>query len=94
MQRLKKRLADSLNIPEAIIKPESTLDDLYWEKRGTPPDSMDIVELMMALELDFEVPEDDLEDIPSNLVFIGNTTVQEIADLIDKKAIGHGTDNK
>jgi acyl carrier protein len=87
--RLQKSLAASLGIPEKIITPESTLDELYWEKRGTPPDSMDIVELMMALEIDFEVPEDDLENIPSSLAFIGNTTVQQMADVIDKKQGDH-----
>ena len=86
--RLRKSLSGALNIREEIIKPESTLDDLYWEKRGTPPDSMDIVELTMRLEIDFEVPEEDLENIPSSLVIIGNTTVQEMVDLIDRKAKG------
>lgn len=86
--RLRKSLSGALNIREEIITPESTLDDLYWEKRGTPPDSMDIVELTMRLEIDFEVPEEDLENIPSSLVIIGNTTVQEMVDLIDRKAKG------
>ncbi|MCW3100896.1 MAG: Phosphopantetheine attachment site [Chthonomonadaceae bacterium] len=86
--RLKKLLAEALNIREEIITRESTLDDLYWEKRGTPPDSMDIVELTMKLEeeLAIEVPEDDLNELPFSLAIIGNTTVQEMADLIDKKA--------
>jgi acyl carrier protein len=86
--RLRKTLSGALNIREEIITPESTLDDLYWEKRGTPPDSMDIVELTMKLEMDFEVPEEDLENIPSSLVIIGNTTVQQMADLIDRQAKG------
>lgn len=88
--RLKKLLSASLNIREEIITPDSTLDDLYWEKRGTPPDSMDIVELTMALEeeIPFEIPEDDIENVPSSLSIIGNTTVQQMADLIDQRTKG------
>ena len=84
--RVQKSLATSLEIPLEIIKPESTLDDLFWEKRGTPPDSMDIVEIMMVLEVDFEIPEDDFDSMSSSFSLIGNTTVRQIAALIDKQA--------
>jgi acyl carrier protein len=86
--RVQKSLAASLDIPKEIIKPETTLDDLFWEKRGTPPDSMDIVELMMALEVDFEISEDDVESMPSSLFIVGDTTVQQIVALIEKKEKG------
>ena len=86
--RVQKSLAASLGIPLEIIAPESTLDDLFWEKRGTPPDSMDIVELMMGLEVDFEIPEDESDSASSSLFLIGNMTVQQIAALIDKQAQG------
>ncbi len=86
-QRLKKVIVASLDIPEELIKPESTLDDLFWEKRGTPPDSMDIVELMMHVEdeIGFEVPEDDLRNL-APYFFDGTTTVQQMLDLINKQA--------
>lgn len=88
--RLQKLLAASLDIPQEIIKPGSTLDDLFWEKRGTPPDSMDIVELMMGIEeeLGFEVPDDEIRNL-SLYLFNGNTTIQQMADLIDKQSKGN-----
>ncbi len=84
--RLKTWLAAEFKIREEIITPESTLDDLYWEKQGTPPDSMDIVELVMAFEADLklELSGAELEDA-SPFVLDGDTTVQQIMDLIDKQ---------
>ena len=82
--RLKKWLAGTLDIREEIITPDSTLDDLFWEKQGTPSDSMDIVEFVMEFDKHFgtELAESDLES-PS-----GSTTIQQIADIIDKETAG------
>lgn len=93
LARLKTWLATSLNIPEDLIKPESTLDDLFWEKRGTPPDSMDVVQLMSEFEADFALSEDDAENLPSSLFVIGNTTVQQMADWIDKQTLKNRPEN-
>jgi acyl carrier protein len=83
--RLKQWLAGTLDIREEIITPQSTLDDLFWEKQGTPPDSMDIVEFVMAFDKQFgtELAESDIES-PS-----GDTTIQQIVEIIDRETAGH-----
>lgn len=60
-QQVKGLISKSLKIPEDTIKPESSfVDDLG-------ADSLDIVELVMALEDEFqiEIPDKDAESIKS-----------------------------
>ncbi len=87
--RLKMWFAAEFSIREEIITPESTLNDLFWEKQGTPPDSMDIVELVMGFEEDFKIELSENEiDSASPFLLEGDSTVQQIVDLIDKKSRG------
>ena len=72
-QRVKKIVAEQLGVNEADIKPESTfVDDLG-------ADSLDTVELVMALEEEFEceIPDEEAEKI---------TTVQQAVDYIKAHA--------
>ena len=58
-QRVKKIVAEQLGVNEADIKPESTfVDDLG-------ADSLDTVELVMALEEEFEIeiPDEDADKL-------------------------------
>jgi acyl carrier protein len=60
-QRVKRIVAEQLGVPEADVKNESTfVDDLG-------ADSLDTVELVMALEEEFEceIPDDEAEKITS-----------------------------
>jgi acyl carrier protein len=60
-QRVKKIVAEQLGVNEADVKPESTfVDDLG-------ADSLDTVELVMALEEEFEceIPDEEAEKITS-----------------------------
>ena len=69
VERVKKIVAEQLGVNEADIKNESSfVDDLG-------ADSLDTVELVMALEEDFEceIPDDQAEKI---------TTVQQAVDYI------------
>ena len=69
-QRVKKIVAEQLGVNEADIKNESSfVDDLG-------ADSLDTVELVMALEEDFEceIPDEDAEKI---------TTVQQAIDYVN-----------
>ena len=69
-QRVKKIVAEQLGVNEADIKPESTfVDDLG-------ADSLDTVELVMALEEEFEceIPDEEAEKI---------TSVQQAIDYIN-----------
>jgi len=69
-QRVKKIVAEQLGVNEAEIKNESSfLDDLG-------ADSLDMVELVMALEDEFEteIPDEEAEKI---------TTVQQAVDYIN-----------
>jgi acyl carrier protein len=71
-QRVKKIVAEQLGVNEADIKNESSfVDDLG-------ADSLDTVELVMALEEEFDisVPEEDLE---------GVETVQQAYDIVAAK---------
>jgi acyl carrier protein len=68
-QRVKKIIAEQLGVNEADIKKESSfVDDLG-------ADSLDTVELVMALEEEFEteIPDEDAEKI---------TTVQQAIDYV------------
>ena len=57
--RVKSIIADQLGVDEAQIKPESK----FMEDLGA--DSLDIVELIMAMEVEFqtEIPDEDAENI-------------------------------
>lgn len=69
-QRVKKIVAEQLGVSEADIKNESSfVDDLG-------ADSLDTVELVMALEEEFEceIPDEDAEKI---------TTVQQAIDYVN-----------
>jgi len=71
-QRVKKIVAEQLGVNEAEIKNESSfIDDLG-------ADSLDTVELVMALEEEFEteIPDEDAEKI---------TTVQQAIDYINER---------
>jgi acyl carrier protein len=72
-QRVKKIVAEQLGVNEAEIKNESSfIDDLG-------ADSLDTVELVMALEEEFEteIPDEDAEKI---------TTVQQAIDYVNSHA--------
>ena len=69
-QRVKKIVAEQLGANESDVKKESSfVDDLG-------PDSLDTVELVMALEEEFEceIPDEDAEKI---------TTVQQAIDYVN-----------
>jgi acyl carrier protein len=69
-QRVKKIVAEQLGVNEETVKPESTfVDDLG-------ADSLDTVELVMALEEEFEceIPDEEAEKI---------TSVQQAVDYIN-----------
>ena len=70
-KRLKKIIADTLGVNEEEVVPEATfVDDLG-------ADSLDIVELIMALEeeFDLEIPDEDAENIK---------TVQDVMNYINE----------
>ena len=71
--KVKNIIADQLGVGEDEIKPESS----FIEDLGA--DSLDIVELVMAMEENFEIeiPDEDAEKI---------TRVKEAVDYIDKHA--------
>jgi acyl carrier protein len=75
-ERVRKILVDQLgDISEAEVTPTASIvDDLG-------ADSLDVVEIVMALEEEFEVeiPDEDAEQIK---------TVQQIVDYIDEKGKG------
>ena len=74
-QRVKKIIAEQLGVNEAEIKTESSfVDDLG-------ADSLDTVELVMALEEEFEteIPDEDAEKI---------TRVKDAVEYIEKNAKG------
>jgi acyl carrier protein len=72
-ERVKKIVADQLEVDPANVKPEST----FTEDLGA--DSLDTVELVMALEEEFEIeiPDEAAEHID---------TVQKAVDFIEKKS--------
>lgn len=71
-ERVKKIICEQLNVEEEDVKPESS----FVEDLGA--DSLDTVELVMALEEEFsvEIPDEDAEKI---------TTVQSALDYIKEK---------
>lgn len=66
-----KMLAKQLNLPESKITPESDI------VKDLGADSLDVVELLIALEDDYgiSIPEDDIVNIK---------TVQDIVNMIDQ----------
>ncbi len=73
VRRVKDLIAESLGVSNDEVKPEASfIDDLG-------ADSLDIVELVMAIEKEFkiEIPDEDAEKI---------TTVQDAIDYISNKA--------
>jgi acyl carrier protein len=70
--RVKKIVAEQLGVKEDIANDASFVDDLG-------ADSLDTVELVMALEEEFEceIPDDEAEKI---------TTVQQAIDYVEKNA--------
>ncbi len=71
--RVKKVVVEQLDVAEDEVTPQASfVDDLG-------ADSLDVVELVMGLEEEFdvEIPDEDAEKI---------TTVQEAVDYIDAKA--------
>lgn len=72
-ERVKGVIAEQLGVDEADVKPEASfVDDLG-------ADSLDVVELVMALEEEFnvEIPDEDAEQIG---------TVEEAVDYIENKS--------
>jgi acyl carrier protein len=71
-ERVKKIVAEQLGVKEDIANDASFVDDLG-------ADSLDTVELVMALEEEFEceIPDDEAEKI---------TTVQQAIDYVNKNA--------
>ncbi|NLL39053.1 MAG: acyl carrier protein [Clostridiales bacterium] len=74
-ERLKKLLAEQFVIDEDTI----TMETSFQEDLGA--DSLDIVELAMAVEEEFDIPELNEEDLPS-LVTVGDLT-RYISNIID-----------
>jgi acyl carrier protein len=72
-QKLKTTISDQLGVPEADIQPSSAL----VEDLGA--DSLDVVELVMAIEEEFEVEIPD-EEVPKL------RTVQDAVDYITARA--------
>ena len=59
LEKIQEMLAEALNLPvEKVTAEAKIVDDLG-------ADSLELVDLVMALEeeFDFEIPEDDMEDI-------------------------------
>lgn len=73
-EKIKEIIAEQLGTDEADIKPESSFKD------DLGADSLDLFELVMALEEEYsvEIPSEDLESI---------TTVQQIMDYLKDKGI-------
>lgn len=74
-ERLKKILAEQFVVDEDTI----TMETSFQEDLGA--DSLDIVELAMAVEEEFDIPELNEEDLPS-LVTVGDLA-RYISNIID-----------
>jgi acyl carrier protein len=73
-KKIKQIIADQLGIPEEEISDESS----FVDELGA--DSLDIVELIMAMEEEFEmeIPDEDAEKL---------LTVQDTIDYVKKRAV-------
>ena len=71
LERIKKIVVDQLDVEEDVISNDTTFEDL-------DADSLDIVELIMALEEEFgiEIPDEDAEKL---------TTIGAAVDYINSK---------
>jgi acyl carrier protein len=71
-ERVKKVLIEQLDISEDEVTPTASIQD------DLGADSLDVVEIVMGLEeeFDIEIPDEDAEKLP---------TVQQITDYIDQK---------
>lgn len=72
LEKIKKLFAEGLNMSEEEIQPQSNLyEDL-------DADSLDVIEIILALEAEFDVdiPDEDMAQI---------TTIQELASYIEEK---------
>ncbi len=74
LEKLISIVAEQLHVAEEEIKPETDF------KKDLSADSLDLFELIMALEeeYDVEIPTEDLENL---------TTVQAVIDYLKKKGI-------
>ena len=74
LEKLKKIIAEQLNVNEAEIKPETKFKD------DLGADSLDLFEMVMALEEEFgiEIPSEDLENI---------VTVNDIIGYLKEKGV-------
>ncbi|MGF1604117.1 MAG: acyl carrier protein [Thermosynechococcaceae cyanobacterium] len=72
-EKVKSIVAEQLSVDAAQVVPEASFQN------DLSADSLDVVEMVMALEeeFDIEIPDEDAEGI---------TTVQKAVDYIDKKA--------
>lgn len=73
-EKMKEIIAEQLNVEEGVIKPESSF------KEDLGADSLDLFELVMALEDEYsvEIPSEDLEKL---------TTVQQVMDYLKAKGV-------
>ena len=74
LEKMKPIIAEQLNVNEAEIKPETKFKDDLGE------DSLDLFEMVMALEEEFgiEIPSEDLENI---------VTVNDIIGYLKEKGV-------
>ena len=74
LEKMKEIIAEQLNVEAEVIKPESSF------KEDLGADSLDLFELVMALEDEYsvEIPSEDLEKL---------TTVQQVMDYLKAKGV-------
>ena len=74
LEKMKSIIAEQLNVDEAEVKPEANF------KEDLGADSLDLFELVMALEEEFgvEIPSEDLESI---------ATVNDVVEYLKNKGV-------
>jgi acyl carrier protein len=74
LEKMQEIIAEQLNVEAGVIKPESSF------KENLGADSLDLFELVMALEDEYsvEIPSEDLEKL---------TTVQQVMDYLKAKGV-------
>ena len=74
LEKMQEIIAEQLNVDAAIVKSESSF------KEDLGADSLDLFELVMALEDEYsvEIPSEDLEKL---------TTVQQVMDYLKAKGV-------